>query len=113
MNDENREPDDVFHNPDPRHDRKIGGRGTIFTVRGLGNLGFLVFLAIGCLMLLCVFRHRHNQSFQRAYSALPQRRYADLTFLIQKDAHTPKDSLSSHIFWNRSRLIKVASIWVA
>ncbi|KAF8155740.1 glycoside hydrolase family 16 protein [Crassisporium funariophilum] len=45
------EPDDVLHNPDPRRDRKSDRGGTIFTVRGCGNLGCLSILALGCLML--------------------------------------------------------------
>lgn len=51
----NAEPDDFLHNPDPRRDRKNDPGGTIFTLRGLANLGCLVVLALGCLMLLCVF----------------------------------------------------------
>ncbi len=35
MNAENREPDDFLHNPDPRADGKINGRGSIITLRGL------------------------------------------------------------------------------
>lgn len=36
------ENDDFLHNPDPRRDRRIDKGGTIFTVRGLANLGCLV-----------------------------------------------------------------------
>ena len=50
----NPEPDDFLHNPDPRRDMKNDPGGTIFTLRGLANLGCLVVLALGCLMLLCV-----------------------------------------------------------
>lgn len=51
----NPEPDDFLHNPDPRRDRKNDSGGSIFTFRGLANLGCLILLAIGCLTLLCVF----------------------------------------------------------
>jgi len=47
----NPEPDDFLHNPDPRRDRKNDRGGTVFTLRGLGNLGCLVLLVLGCLML--------------------------------------------------------------
>ena len=46
------EPDDVIHNPDPRRDRRNDQGGSVFTVRGLGNLGCLSILATGCLALL-------------------------------------------------------------
>ncbi|KAF9525037.1 beta-glucan synthesis-associated protein KRE6 [Crepidotus variabilis] len=46
-----KEPDDFLHNPDPRRDRKNDHGGSIFTVRGLANLGCLSILALGCLML--------------------------------------------------------------
>lgn len=49
------ESDDYLHNPDPRRDRINDRGGTIFTSRGLGNLGCLFLLALGCLMLLWVF----------------------------------------------------------
>lgn len=45
------EPDDVIHNPDPRRDRRNDQGGSVFTVRGLGNLGCLSILATGCLAL--------------------------------------------------------------
>ncbi|PPQ86654.1 LOW QUALITY PROTEIN: hypothetical protein CVT25_006838 [Psilocybe cyanescens] len=48
------EPDDFLHNPDPRRDRKNDSVGSIFTGRGLANLGCLSFLALGCLTLLYV-----------------------------------------------------------
>lgn len=49
-----REPDDALHNPNPRRDRKYDGGGTIFTVRGMVNLGCLAIMAIGFIMLLYV-----------------------------------------------------------
>lgn len=49
-----KEPDDYLHNPDPRRDRKNDAGGTIFTARGLMNLGCLFFLAAGLITLLCV-----------------------------------------------------------
>lgn len=47
-----REPDDDLHNPDPRRDRKYDQGGTIFTARGISNLGCLAFLFSGITMLL-------------------------------------------------------------
>ncbi|PSS37591.1 hypothetical protein PHLCEN_2v607 [Hermanssonia centrifuga] len=46
-----REPDDELHNPDPRRDRKSDKGGTIFTARGVSNLGCLVILFSGMAML--------------------------------------------------------------
>ncbi|KAF4618464.1 hypothetical protein D9613_009885 [Agrocybe pediades] len=45
------EPDDILHNPNPRRDKKSDRGGTIFTARGLANLGCLALLAGGCMML--------------------------------------------------------------
>lgn len=47
-----REPDDELHNPDPRRDRKSDQGGTIFTGRGIANLGCLMILFSGMGMLL-------------------------------------------------------------
>ncbi|THH34156.1 hypothetical protein EUX98_g179 [Antrodiella citrinella] len=44
---EHREVDDFLHNPDPRRDRKYDQGGTIFTLRGVANLGCLVILFLG------------------------------------------------------------------
>ncbi|KAI0348522.1 beta-glucan synthesis-associated [Trametopsis cervina] len=46
-----REPDDELHNPDPRRDRKNDKGGTIFTARGISNLGCLAILFLGITML--------------------------------------------------------------
>lgn len=46
-----REPDDELHNPDPKRDRKSDKGGTIFTSRGIANLGCLVILFGGMGML--------------------------------------------------------------
>ncbi|EIN14053.1 beta-glucan synthesis-associated protein [Punctularia strigosozonata HHB-11173 SS5] len=40
------EPDDFLHNPDPKRDRKNDEGGTIFTYRGITNLGCLLLLAL-------------------------------------------------------------------
>ncbi|KAI0041789.1 glycoside hydrolase family 16 protein [Auriscalpium vulgare] len=45
------EPDDYLHNPDPKRDRKYDQGGTIFTARGLSNLGCLLVLACGIVTL--------------------------------------------------------------
>ncbi|KAG8933412.1 hypothetical protein FRC01_009408 [Tulasnella sp. 417] len=45
------EPDDYIHNPDPRRDRKNDRGGTVFTQRGVANLGCLIFLTVGLVAL--------------------------------------------------------------
>ncbi|EIM92126.1 beta-glucan synthesis-associated [Stereum hirsutum FP-91666 SS1] len=45
------EPDDELHNPDPRRDRKYDAGGTIFTLRGIANLGCLAILCFGIMAL--------------------------------------------------------------
>ncbi|KAL5498539.1 hypothetical protein ACEPAH_1893 [Sanghuangporus vaninii] len=45
------EPDDWLHNPDPRRDRKLDKGGTVFTTRGLANLGCLALLVSALLGL--------------------------------------------------------------
>ncbi|PPQ67112.1 hypothetical protein CVT25_005713 [Psilocybe cyanescens] len=45
------EPDDYLHNPDPRRDRKLDQGRNVFTYRGFTNLGFLILLCLGLLML--------------------------------------------------------------
>ncbi|KAI0271413.1 beta-glucan synthesis-associated [Gloeopeniophorella convolvens] len=47
----NPEPDDYLHNPDPKRDRKNDAGGTIFTYRGLTNLGCLALLILALLAL--------------------------------------------------------------
>ena len=48
------EPDDDLHNPDPKRDRDYDSGGTLFTMRGLMNLGCLAILAIALVGLLSV-----------------------------------------------------------
>ena len=48
------EPDDFLHDPDPRRDKYIDNGGTLFTARGIANLGCLAIIALGILTLLCV-----------------------------------------------------------
>ncbi|KAI0316214.1 beta-glucan synthesis-associated [Amylostereum chailletii] len=48
------EPDDILHNPDPKRDCKVDKGGSVLTARGISNLGFLLFLALGIMMLLYV-----------------------------------------------------------
>ncbi|KAL4242135.1 SKN1/KRE6 family protein [Abortiporus biennis] len=50
-----REPDDYLHNPDPRRDYKTDKGGTIFTVRGIANLGCLLILGLAMTMLFAGF----------------------------------------------------------
>ncbi|TFK56944.1 beta-glucan synthesis-associated protein [Heliocybe sulcata] len=45
------EPDDFLHNPDPKRDRKNDEGGTIFTTRGISNLGCLAVLCVGLVTL--------------------------------------------------------------
>lgn len=45
------EADDYLHNPDPKRDRKNDGGGTIFTWRGLMNLGCISILILGLVAL--------------------------------------------------------------
>ncbi|KAH8829108.1 beta-glucan synthesis-associated protein [Flagelloscypha sp. PMI_526] len=45
------EADDALHNPDAKRDRTVDHGGTMFTARGLMNLGCLAFLAIGLVTL--------------------------------------------------------------
>lgn len=45
------EPDDYLHNPDPKRDKKSDKGGTIFTIRGLMNLGCLVILIVALMTL--------------------------------------------------------------
>lgn len=46
--------DDDLHNPDPKRDMKADKGGTVFTMRGIENVGCLALLATGLLML-CSF----------------------------------------------------------
>ena len=46
------EPDDFLHNPDPKRDRKNDSGGTIFTMRGLANVGCLLIIGLGIVVLL-------------------------------------------------------------
>ncbi|KAF8891507.1 glycoside hydrolase family 16 protein [Mucidula mucida] len=45
------EPDDYLHNPDPRRDKRFDSGGSIFTIRGLANLGCMLILAAGLITL--------------------------------------------------------------
>lgn len=49
-----REPDDHLHNPDPKRDRHNDAGGHVFTGRGIANLGCLLIIISGMLMLLFV-----------------------------------------------------------
>ncbi|KAF9455067.1 glycoside hydrolase family 16 protein [Macrolepiota fuliginosa MF-IS2] len=49
------EADDDLHNPDPRRDRKHDTGGTIFTYRGLSNVGCLTLLCVGLITLFAGF----------------------------------------------------------
>lgn len=48
---QDREPDDDLHNPDPRRDHRTDRGGSICTARGILNLGCLVILSAGLLMM--------------------------------------------------------------
>ena len=45
------EADDYLHNPDPKRDRKSDRGGTIFTIRGLWNIGCIALLIMALVML--------------------------------------------------------------
>lgn len=45
------EPDDYLHNPDPKRDRKNDRGGTIFTIRGLENVGCILILVLALITL--------------------------------------------------------------
>lgn len=67
------EPDDVIHNPDPRRDRRNDRGGSVFTLRGIGNLGCLSILATGCLALFAgypIITHftEHKQTNQGGFN---------------------------------------------
>ncbi|KAI8990543.1 glycoside hydrolase family 16 protein [Trametes punicea] len=49
------EPDDSLHNPDPLRDRKSDRGGTIFTARGIMNLGCIIILMGGLITLFAGF----------------------------------------------------------
>lgn len=49
------EPDDALHEPDPQRDSKRDRGGSIFSIRGLVNVGCLFLIVLGILGVLCVF----------------------------------------------------------
>ncbi|ESK82846.1 glycoside hydrolase family 16 protein [Moniliophthora roreri MCA 2997] len=49
------EPDDHLHNPDPIRDKKYDRGGSIFTSRGLANIGCLVLLSVSIITLFAGF----------------------------------------------------------
>lgn len=51
---EDTEDDDHLHNPDPARDVKNDGGGSIFTGRGVANLGCIVIIVASIMTLLCV-----------------------------------------------------------
>ncbi|KAI0094797.1 glycoside hydrolase family 16 protein [Irpex rosettiformis] len=68
-----REQDDFIHNPDPRRDHKNDQGGTIFTSRGLVNLGCLAVLITGILALFAgypIISHftKHRQATFGAFN---------------------------------------------
>ncbi|ORY27881.1 beta-glucan synthesis-associated protein-domain-containing protein [Naematelia encephala] len=71
--DSNPEADDYLHNPDPKRDRKNDRGGTIFTSRGIINIGCL-FLLLLCLITLfagypiITFYTEHQKSNNGAYN---------------------------------------------
>ncbi|KDN37556.1 hypothetical protein RSAG8_10073, partial [Rhizoctonia solani AG-8 WAC10335] len=49
------EPDDELHRPDPRRDRKSDSAGSVFTMRGLMNLGCLLIVILGLISLFAIY----------------------------------------------------------
>lgn len=45
------EPDDYLHNPDPKRDRRSDRGGSIFTLRGLENIGCIAVLVLALMAL--------------------------------------------------------------
>ena len=69
----------MLHTPDPRRDYNTDGGGSIFTVRGLVNLGCISTLALGIFALLCVLSSASYLTFtHKIYSA----GYPILTFFL-------------------------------
>lgn len=68
---DHREPDDELHNPDPKRDRKNDKGGTVFTTRGVANLGCLAFLFFGIGMLLCVLHGSISVNAADYYLSVP------------------------------------------
>ena len=58
------EPDDYLHNPDPSRDRDRDRGGHICTARGIANLGCLLFLGAGIMMLLYGIFHLLREIFK-------------------------------------------------
>ncbi|KAF5357204.1 hypothetical protein D9756_006626 [Leucocoprinus leucothites] len=107
MNDS--EADDFLHNPDPRRDRINDRGGTIFTGRGLGNLGCLTILILGLVALfagypIISFTTRHLQTTQGGFNLggiNASGQVPDMPGnwgLIDKD--TPKDAYTRTSFTN-------------
>ncbi|KZO89660.1 glycoside hydrolase family 16 protein [Calocera viscosa TUFC12733] len=68
-----READDYLHNPDPKRDRKNDRGGTMFTARGIVNLGCLFIMAAGLIALfagypIISFFTTTHQSTQGGYN---------------------------------------------
>ena len=77
------EPDDYLHNPDPLRDRDIDRGGHIFTARGIANLGCLLFLGGGIMMLLYGYFPPHLLKCSlRKLSFVIQCRYVVTHYLI-------------------------------
>ncbi|KAF8648209.1 hypothetical protein AX16_006348 [Volvariella volvacea WC 439] len=78
------EADDALHNPDPRRDSVSDKRGSVFTSRGLANLGCMAVLTVGIITLLYAFLLSVRSSLTRPSSPVPVR------------ALTPTPSPASH-----------------
>ncbi|QRV76398.1 glycoside hydrolase family 16 protein [Ceratobasidium sp. AG-Ba] len=59
------EPDDYLHNPDPRRDRASDLGASIFTARGIANLGCLSLLALAFIGLFAVYPIVDNLTGQK------------------------------------------------
>ena len=106
-----REPDDYLHNPDPKRDRKNDQGGTIFTSRGIANLGCLFFLCAGLLTLfagypLITYFTKHPLSTLGAFNLGGINATGQVAKLTTHyaliDPDTPTDALNFPSFKDRS-----------
>jgi hypothetical protein len=80
------EPDDVLHNPDPKRDRRSDGGGSLFTHRGLANLGCLLLISLAVIALLYVTLQTLDASLSmRQWRIVPDTR----SLPISRAKHSP------------------------
>ncbi|KAF8903274.1 beta-glucan synthesis-associated protein KRE6 [Gymnopilus junonius] len=114
----NQEPDDWLHNPDPRRDRRSDHGGSVFTLRGFGNLGCLSIIVAGFLTLFAgypLLTHflEHKQTNQGGFNlggVNASGQVPDLPGNFQLiDRDTPKEAFSYTSYEDGSDLVLVFS----